>query len=115
MTPTPSVAPQEPPEIPPKLTPSLVEMLMSKHTIFDGQTLTLLLMLCILDEFEWRSNVWFITVKSELKKVFPEEEEAVIQLALESTDFDLERAKLILSNSQEREESYSTVKNLTLR
>lgn len=55
------------------------------------------------------------TVKDELQKLFLDEEEAVIQLALESTEFDLERAKLILSSSQEREESFSTVKNLSLR
>ncbi len=50
-----------------------------------------------------------------MQKLFPDEEEAVIQLALESTDFDLERAKLILNSSQEREESFSTIKNLSLR
>lgn len=54
-------------------------------------------------------------VKEELQKLFVDEEEAVIQLALESTDFDLQKAQLILSSSQERDESFSTIKNLTLR
>jgi hypothetical protein len=54
-------------------------------------------------------------VKEELQKLFVDEEEAVIQLALESSDFDLVKAQLILSASQERDESFSTVKNLTLR
>ncbi|KAK4022558.1 hypothetical protein OUZ56_008019 [Daphnia magna] len=54
------------------------------------------------------------TIKEELKKIFPDEEETVIQLALESTDFDLQKAQLILSSSQERDESFSTIKNLTL-
>lgn len=56
-----------------------------------------------------------ILVKSELQELFPDEEEAVIQLALESADFNLEKAQIILTASQEREESFSTVKTLTLR
>lgn len=54
-------------------------------------------------------------MKEELQKLFVDEEEAVIQLALESSDFDLEKAQLILSASQERDESFSTIKNLTFR
>ncbi len=41
----------------------------------------------------------YATVAMELKNVFPEEAEAVIDLALESADFDLEKATTILRNS----------------
>jgi hypothetical protein len=54
-------------------------------------------------------------VKDQLQKLFVDEEEAVIQLALESSDYDLEKAQVILSASQERDESFSIIKNLTLR
>ncbi len=53
-------------------------------------------------------------MKDQLQKLFVDEEEAVIQLALESSDYDLEKAQMILSASQERDESFSTIKNLTL-
>jgi hypothetical protein len=54
-------------------------------------------------------------VKDQLQKLFVDEEEAVIQLALESSDYDLEKAQVILSASQERDESFSIIKNLTFR
>ncbi|XP_046437443.1 uncharacterized protein LOC124188681 [Daphnia pulex] len=53
-------------------------------------------------------------MKDQLQKLFVDEEEAVIQLALESSDYDLEKAQVILSASQERDESFSIIKNLTL-
>ncbi|EFX71258.1 hypothetical protein DAPPUDRAFT_111933 [Daphnia pulex] len=53
-------------------------------------------------------------VVEEEEKLFVDEEEAVIQLALESSDYHLEKAQMILSASQERDESFSTIKNLTL-
>ena len=42
-------------------------------------------------------------VKNELLKLFPDEAEAVIQLAMESADFDLETATTILFNSQKEQ------------
>lgn len=106
MTPTPTVVQKEPVKENLKTLPSLVEMLMSTQLVTHKSIVKPKLiysLLCI------------VLVKSQLQKLFPDEEEAVIQLALETTDFDLDKSKLILSNSQEREESYSTIKNLSLR
>lgn len=61
------------------------------------------------------SNTLFLKVKNELQKLFPDEEEPVIELALESADYELERARIILSSSQEREETYSPIKTVTFR
>lgn len=54
-------------------------------------------------------------VKNELQKLFPDEEEPVLELAMESADYELEKARLLLSNSQEREDSYAPSKHVTFR
>jgi len=43
-----------------------------------------------------------IIMKNELQKLFPEVDEPVIQLAMDSADYDLEKAKVILSSSRQR-------------
>ena len=55
-------------------------------------------------------------VKDELQKLFPNEEEAVIELAVESADYDLEKATVILSTSKQRSEYVPPSKtHLTIR
>ena len=54
-------------------------------------------------------------VKNELQKLFPEVDEPVIQLAMDSADYDLEKAKVILSSSRQRVDYSPPPKTMSVR
>lgn len=55
----------------------------------------------------------FFTDIAELRTLFPDEDDVVIQLALESTDFDFDKAKIILTNTLKQDETGPSTKTVT--
>lgn len=51
----------------------------------------------------------------ELKILFPDEDDTVIQMALESTDFDTEKSRIILNNTLKQDDVSQPVKSVTFR